>query len=134
MHNLVGHTDKAIDTYKRLLVRHHDSYLYAELAKLLTDNTQKIALLCQAVVNQRRDEYAAKYHLELAWLMHATLSRRAAYELARYMEIKRRLNQRVAPSALRLQEQLGQVQPVTAQEEQTLYERSAEAVRSILAT
>ena len=35
MHSLVGHTDKAIDTYKRILRRHHDGYLYAELAKLL---------------------------------------------------------------------------------------------------
>lgn len=133
MHSLVGHTDKAVDTYKKLLMRHHDSYLYAELAKLLTDNTQKIALLCQAVVNQRRSEYAAKYHLDLAWLLHATLPRRAAYELARYMDIKRRLNQRVAPSAIKLQERLRDVRPVTAQEEQTLYDRSAEAVRGILA-
>ncbi len=133
MHNLLGNTGKAVDTYKKLLTRHHDSYLYAELAKLLTDNGQKIALLCQAVVNQRRDKYAAKYHLELAWLMQATLPRRAAYELGRYMEIKRGANQRVAPSAIRLQERLGQVRPVTAKEEQTLYDRSAEAVRSILA-
>ena len=132
MHSLVGHTDKAIDTYKRILRRHHDGYLYAELAKLLTDNTEKIALYCQAIVHQYRDEYAAKYHLELAWLMYATMPRRAAYELARYMEIKQRKGQHVAPSALRLQQRLGQVTPVTSEEEQVLYERSAAAVEKIL--
>ena len=132
MHSLVGHTDKAIDTYKRILRRHHDGYLYAELAKLLTDNTEKIALYCQAIVHQYRDEYAAKYHLELAWLMYATMPRRAAYELARYMEIKQRKGQHVSPSALRLQQRLGQVTPVTSDEEQVLYERSAAAVEKIL--
>lgn len=132
MHSLVGHTDKAIDTYKRILRRHHDGYLYAELAKLLSGNTEKIALYCQAIVHQYRDEYAAKYHLELAWLMYATMPRRAAYELARYMEIKQRKGQHVAPSALRLQQRLGQVTPVTSEEEQVLYERSAAAVEKIL--
>jgi tetratricopeptide (TPR) repeat protein len=132
MHSLVGHTDKAIDTYKQILLRHHDSYLYAELAKLLPDNTEKIALYCQAIVHQYRDEYAAKYHLELAWLMYATMPRRAAYELARYMEIKQRKGQHVAPSALKLQQRLGQVSPVTSDEEQVLYERSAAAVEKIL--
>lgn len=132
MHSLVGHTCKAIDTYKQLLTRHHDSYLYAELAKLLTDNTDKIALYCQAIVHQYRDDYAAKYHLELAWLMHATMPRRAAYELARYMEIKQRKGQHVAPSALKLQQRLGQVTPVSSDEEQVLYERSAAAVEKIL--
>lgn len=132
MHSLVGHTDKAIDTYKRILRRHHDGYLYAELAKLLTGNTEKIALYCQAIVHQYRDEYAAKYHLELAWLMYATMPRRAAYELARYMEIKQRKEQHVSPSALRLQQRLGQVTPVTSEEEQVLYERSAAAVEKIL--
>lgn len=132
MHSLVGHTDKAIDTYKRILRRHHDGYLYAELAKLLSGNTEKIALYCQAIVHQYRDEYAAKYHLELAWLMYATMPRRAAYELARYMEIKQRKGQHVAPSALRLQQRLGQITPVTSEEEQVLYERSAAAVEKIL--
>ena len=80
MHSLVGHTDKAIDTYKRIL----------------------------------------------------RMPRRAAYELARYMEIKQRKGQHVAPSALRLQQRLGQVTPVTSEEEQVLYERSAAAVEKIL--
>ncbi len=133
MHSLVGHTDKAVDAYKLLLKRHHDSYLYTELAKLLTDNTQKIALYCQAIVHQWREEYTAKYHLELAWLMHATLPRRAAFELARYMDIKQRYNQRVVPSALRLQTILKEVTPVSSSEEQTLYERSEKAVERILA-
>ena len=80
---------------------------------------------------------AAERHFareSMGTLMQATLPRRAAYELGRYMEIKRGANQRVAPSAIRLQERLGQVRPVTAKEEQTLYDRSAEAVRSMLAS
>ena len=60
------------------------------------------------------------------------MPRRAAYELARYMEIKQRKGQHVAPSALRLQQRLGQVTPVTSEEEQVLYERSAAAVEKIL--
>ena len=83
-------------------------------------------------MHQYRDEYAAKYHLELAWLMHTSMPRRAAYELARYMEIKQRKGQHVASSAVKLQIRLAQVSPVTSDEEQVLYERSAAAVEKIL--
>lgn len=132
MHQLVGHTGKAIDTYRKLLSRHHDSYLYAELAKLLTDDKQKLALYCMAVTHQYKDEYAAKYHLNLALLMQATLPRRAAYELDRYFEIRERNYQQISPIAKRLKAQLANVQPVSAVEEQVLYERAAAEVNKLI--
>lgn len=124
-------SDKAIDIYKNLLRRYHDSYLYWELSKLLDDNTAKIALLCQAIVNQRREEFRAKYHLELAiLLMKQDLPARAAYELRQCITIRTRQKQAVTPYIQRLQQRLGHVAPVSASDEQALYDRS----KSFLAT
>lgn len=128
MHALVGHTDKAIDIYKRMLLRYHDSYLYMELSKLVSDEKLRLALCCMAVVSQRREEYAAKYHLELAVRLKSGYPRRAAYELQRYIDIRQHLRQPLSAFALRMQKALQGVEPVSAETEQALYDRAAQVV------
>lgn len=128
MHALVGQNDKAAGIYKRMLLRYHDSYLYVELSKLVTDDRLRLALCCMAVARQRREEYAARYHLELAVHLKAGYPRRAAYELQRYIDIRQRFGQPVSAFALRLQRALQGVRPVTAEEEQQLYDRAEQVV------
>lgn len=132
MHTLLGQTDKAVDVYKKVLRRHHESYLYAELAKLLPDTNMKIALYCQAVVHQRREGFAAKYHRELALLMQDSNPRRAAYELQQCLRIRQNKGQHVSAYTLRLQEKLKGIEPVTADDEQTLYEHAEAVVKELI--
>lgn len=133
VHSFLGNSGKALETYKSLLHRYHDSYLYAELAKLVSDDTQKIALYCQAIVNQRREEFRAKYHLELALLLlKQNLIGRAAYEMGRCVEIRIKYNHPVTPF---IQHQLDRVRdttPVTGIDEQTLYNRSKAVVDALI--
>lgn len=133
MQAALSQSDKAIDTYKSLLRRHHDSYLYWELSKLLDDNTAKTALLCQAIVHQRREEFRAKYHLELAvLLMRQKLLPRAAYELRQCIAIRSKQKQPITPYIQRLQQRLSNVIPVSPADEQALYDRSKAFVAKLL--
>lgn len=133
MHALLSQSDKAIEVYKRLLRRHHDSYLYGELAGLVSDDTQKTALLCQAIMNQRREEFRAKYHLELALLlMRLKLMHRAAYELRRCVAIRQKYGHPLTPFIQRQADRLKDVQPVSDTDEQALYIRSKAVVDGML--
>lgn len=135
MQAALSQSEKAIDTYKNLLRRYHDSYLYWELAKLLDDNAAKTALLCQAIVNQRREEFRAKYHLELAvLLLKQNLPTRAAYELRQGIAIRAKQKQPITPYIQRLQQRLGSVAPVSTADEQALYARSKAFVDKLLET
>lgn len=133
IHSFLGNSDKAVDTYKMLLQRYHDSYLYAELAKLIDNNTQKIALYCQAIVRQKQEEFRAKYHLELALLlMKQDIVRRAAYELGRCVEIRKKYGRAITPFIQRQLDKVKDVEPVNGNDEQVLYNRSASVVNELL--
>ena len=134
LHIFLGNSKKALDTYKMLLRRYHDSYLYGELARLVSDSSQKIALYCQASSRQPREEFRAKYHLELALLLKSRgLKSRAAYELGRCVAIRRRFNHQPTPFIQRQLDSLSGVQPVTEADEQALYDRSKSVVDKFLA-
>lgn len=125
MYAALGQKDKAFRIYKNLLSRYADSYLHSEMAALTDDATAKTALLCRAVANQPREERRAKYHLELAGLLaDLNYTRRAAYELAQCVAIYQRMGRTLSPDIKRLQQRLAGVQPVTAKEEQVLYDRA----------
>lgn len=133
MQTALAQSEKAIGIYKNLLRRYHDSYLYGELSKLVDDNAAKTALLCQAVAHQRREEFRAKYHLELAvLLMRQNLLPRAAYELRQCIDIRTRQKLPVTPFIQRLQQRLGNVSPVSQADEQALYERAKNFVAKML--
>ncbi len=134
LHIFLGNSEKALDTYKMLLRRYHDSYLYGELARLVGDSSQKIALYCQAICRQPREEFRAKYHLELALLLKSRgLKSRAAYELGRCVAIRRRFNHQLTPFIQRQLDSLSGVPPVTEADEQALYDRSKYVVNKLLA-
>lgn len=133
MQAALSRSDKAIDTYKNLIRRYHDSYLYWELAALIDHNATKTALICMAIVNQRREEFRAKYHLELAvLLLKQNFPSRAAYELRQHIGIRNKQKQSLSPFVQRLWHRLEGVQPVSQADEQALYDRSKAFVTQML--
>lgn len=133
MHAALARRDEAVAIYKGLLRRHHDSYLYGELAQLTDDPAAKTALLCQAVSNQNNGKFRAKYHFELArQLMAQGFLPRAAYELSQCMAIRTRQRQAVTPEMLHIQKSLEGVAPVSPSEEQVLYDRSISYVERFI--
>lgn len=118
---LLGKRDEAADIYRQLLQRHHDAYLYAELAELVDDESGKIALYTQAVINQRQPKFAARYHFRLSELMQYRAPARALYELEQYAQALK-LNGRQESSTVRhLREQLSGATPVSEKEELAFY-------------
>lgn len=133
LHTFLGNSGKAFDTYKALLRRYHDSYLYGELARLVTDDVQKTALYCQAIVHQPREEFRAKYHLELAMLLlKQNLKGRAAYELGQCVAIRRKYNHPLTPFIYRQLDRVKGVTAVSAADEHILYDRSKAVVDEML--
>ncbi len=133
LHSLLGDSDKALETYKMLLRRYHDGYLYGELARLVADDAQKIALYSQAILHQNREEFRAKYHLELALLlMRQRMQARAAYELGRCIDIRKKYGHALTPFLRRQLARLQGVVPIDRNEEKILYDRSKAVVDAML--
>lgn len=125
MYVALSQIDDAIKLYKNLLRHHHKCYLYWELAQLIDDTTAKTALICQAIDSQSRKKYRAKYHLELAKLLiEQNLLSRAAYELNECISIRQWQKQPITRQMQQLQQRLAGVEPVTAEDEHTLYVRA----------
>lgn len=125
MYIALDQKEKAIPIYKNLLRRYSDSYLHREMAAIVNDPTDKTALLCRAIVNQPREDWRAKDHLELAKAL-ISLDRlsHAAYELSQCVAIYQRRGRALTPEIESLQQRLAGVQPVTEQKELFLYDRA----------
>lgn len=125
LYNRVKLRTQAINIYQRLLLRYHDSYLYAELAQILTDRNSKIALLCVAVKNQRKEVYNVKYRFQLAELLREVAPRRAAYEIRKSIAVRMSNNMPIPSEVARIDRLLSQEIPVTEDEEQRFYNRAS---------
>lgn len=122
--NFLGNRDKAVETYRHLLQRYHDSYLYADLADIVTDKSKKVILFCCAIVNQRTEKFCSLYHFRLALLLKDTLPHNAAYEIIRCMTIRKKNDFQITPIIQQTFDSLHDVQPVSEIDEQALYTRS----------
>lgn len=133
LHIILGQSDKALQTYKRLLRRYKDAYLFAELASIVNDETQKMALFCQAILHQTQEKFAAKYHLELGLLLkkHGMKSR-AVYEFTCCAGIRKRHGLPITPFLDRQLNELREIIPVSQSEEQALYLRSTAVVEALI--
>ena len=124
-YHIVGENQKAADIYHYLLKRHHDSYLYAELADLTTEPGPKAALLCQAIQHQRQEKFCTGYRLELARLLVGRDDNRAIYELQRCLATRKAEGYKSTRDLLRLQQQLVNAHPVTDADQRDFYCRMA---------
>ena len=126
IYGLMGNREKAVEIYKDLLQRSHDSWLYAELAELTDDAGERAALLCRAIMNQRQEKFRSGYHLSLAKELLGHDDARAAHELQRCLAIRQSLGFHPTRETDELAKKLEGVKPVTLADEQMFYRKMVE--------
>ena len=126
VYRIMGEEEKAVAIYRELLARHHDSYLYAELAVLTDDPGQKAALLCRAIQNQRQEKFCSGYRLDLARQLIDRDKPKAAYELQKCIATRKALGFGVTREMQQMLQQLQDIVPTTDGEQQVFYRKMAE--------
>lgn len=114
---------QAINLYRRLLEKYNDGYLYGELAMLVDDNDEKLRLLCLAIVNTQREIYRTGYRYRLAEMLLMTNPTRAAYEIQKSLEARKKAKQPIPADVDRIARILKDYTPVTDAEENSWYNR-----------
>lgn len=122
----MGDKEKAIDIYRQLLRRAHDSYLYAELAELTDDPGHKAALYCQAIQNQRQEKFRTGYRLALARLLVDRDKPCAAYELQKCIATRKASGYQPTREIQLMLKNLNGVQPATDAAQQEFYRKMVE--------
>ena len=123
---LLGEKAKAIDCYRQMLRRAHDSYLYAELAELTDDHGHKAALYCQAIMNQRQEKFCTGYRMQLARLLVDRDKARAAYELQKCLAARKAAGLHPTREQQQMLKKLDGVQPATDAAQRDFYRKMAE--------
>ncbi len=126
IYKILGEREKSIEIYRRLLQRHHDSYLYAELAELTDDPGKKASLYCRAIQNQRQEKFRGGYRLALASLLLGRDNRKAAYEVEKCASSREKEGYHAGKRLQELQKQLAGVEPVNDATQQSFYKKMAE--------
>jgi tetratricopeptide (TPR) repeat protein len=126
----LGEKEKAIDTYRQMLRRAHDSYLYAELAELTDDPGQKAALYCQAIQHQRQEKFRTGYRLALARLLMDCDKPRAAYELQKCVAIRKASGYHPTREIQQILKKLDGVKPATDAAQRDFYRKMAEKYKA----
>ena len=125
VYTIMGEREKAAGIYRQLLARHHDSYLYAELADLTDALGPKAALLCRAILNQRQEKFRMSYRFALAHLLVGHDNPRAAHELQKCIATRQALGHPVTRELQQLSSQLQGIIPTTEPQQQDFYQRMA---------
>ena len=125
-YRILGEKEKAIDSYRQILRRAHDSYLYAELAELTDDPGHKAALFCQAIQNQRQEKFRTGYRLALARLLMDRDKSRAAYELQKCVATRKASGYHLTREIQQMLKKLDGVQPATDTAQRDFYRKMAE--------
>ena len=125
VYTIMGENGKAAAIYRSLLARHHDSYLYAELAALTDDPGQKAALYCQAIQNQRQEQFRTGYRLALARLLVGRDDARATYELQKCVAARKAMGLGPSHELQALLAQTAGAQPVSEASQKDFYRRMA---------
>ncbi len=123
---------QAVSLYKRLLQRYHDSYLYAELAKLMTSPKDKVALLCEAIVHQPKEAFNVANRYHLATLLQMPEPTRAAYEIRKSIAARKKANLSIPADVERVGRILAPYEPVTEAEQLLFYQRQAAIAQRII--
>lgn len=123
---------QAVAIYKQLLRRHPESYLYAELAALMPDPHERVALLCRAIATQPREGFnmANRYHL--AALLQMPEPTRAAYEIRRSIAAREKARQPIPADVDRIARLLAPYTPVSEADQLLFYERQKPLAEAII--
>lgn len=126
VYRIMGERDKAATIYHQLIARHHDSYLYAELAELTDAPGQKAALYCHAIQNQRQEKFCSGYRLALARLLIDRDKPKAAYELQRCLATRQASGFGATREMQQMLSRLQGITPTADAEQQTFYRKMIE--------
>lgn len=126
VYRILGKKDKAIDCYRQMLRRAHDSYLYAELAELTDDPGHKAALYCQAIQNQRQEKFRTGYRLALTRLLMDCDKPRAVYELQKCVATRKASGYHPTREIQQMLKKLDGVKPTTDAAQRDFYRKMAE--------
>lgn len=118
---LSGDREGAVELYHKLLVHCHDAWLYSELASVVNDKRERMALLAKAIIGQNNNIFAQRDRLRLASLLAGQFPGNAAYELQQVLDVRSRLGLGSSRRIFELQQLLSQVNPVTAIEQKAFY-------------
>ena len=127
VYTIMGEREKAAAIYRSLLARHHDSYLYAELADLTDAPGPRAALLCQAIMNQRQEKFRISYRLALARMLMGNEKsvHLAAHELQKCITTRKAIGLAVGHELEQLAATVQNIAPATDDQQQDFYRRMA---------
>ncbi len=127
-----GRKAKALKAYKKLALITGQSYIWSDLAALLTDPVQRKAALCKALLLQRDVNKTGRLHLGLAQLLiKENRSPEAACELRQYRDIYTRNGWHLSDFYQRLRQSVpADTQPV--RDNRSLYQASLAALDDFL--
>lgn len=128
IYKIMGKTQKAINIYRHLIAHHRQSYLYQELADLVSDDKTKVALLCRAITTQREPKFTQKSRWQLANLLFNIDKARARYELDKCVELRRQAGFNITWHMQNLIETLKEVEPVSERNEREFYRQQGAIV------
>jgi hypothetical protein len=120
-YQIMGEREKAAAVYRQLLQRHHQSYLYSELAALTDDPQETICLLGKALLTQRDEKFCVTTRLQLALLLERSAPRRARYEADKCIATRQAAGYKIPVALQQLVTRLQNVVPVSEQEERAFY-------------
>ena len=127
-----GRKAKAVKAYKKLALITGQSYIWSDLAALLTDPVQRKAALCKALLLQRDVNKTGRLHLGLAQLLiKENKFPEAACELRQYRDIYTRNGWHLSDYYQRLRQSVpADTQPV--RDNRSLYQASLAALDDFL--
>lgn len=64
-----GEKEKALDTYRKLILKLNRFYVWKELAEATDDRELKVSALCKAILSEPKDDFLGEVHLALAKLL-----------------------------------------------------------------
>jgi len=132
IYRISGEPAKAVEIYKQLLRKHHQSYLYSELASLATQPGNKLPLLAKALLTQREEKFRPKLHIQIAEMLESTNKEMAAYNLQESIRIRQAGGFHVSQQQLAMAERLAGVRAATASEGRRFLEGIAEKVTAMI--
>ncbi len=132
IYKITGENKKAVDIYKQLLRKHHQSYLYSELAALASQPSNKIPLLCKAIQTQKEEKFRTKLYIQLAELLVDSTPQIATYLLSESIRIRQAGGFHVSQQQLLLSKKLADIQPATSAQAIDFIVQQTELVKKII--
>ena len=132
IYTIMGKKDKAVNIYRHLLRKHHQSYLYQKLAELTDARELRIALLCRAIVTRREEKFKQRLRFQLAELLFRDNKPGAKYELERCIATRKQAGYSVTWEMQNLTASLEQVTAATDMEQKSFYREQEKIVEVFL--